>query len=134
MEIIILIAVIGLIGNIIKAMNKPQQTTPQQNPMRKIFKDIKVDPISSNDKMQRSMFQVPEEPRNISLESTDKGHLGSIGRGKYGLNLSKTSDAIQEVSLDEGQSSQFDLKFSQDNILNGIIFSEILGPPKSQRR
>ena len=135
MEIIILIAVIGLIGNIIRGMNKPQQTTPSQYPMRKIFEDIKLDPIPSISKVQRSSFHSPKENRNADFETeTDKGRSDFMDRGQYKLNVYKTSEAQQVVSKGERQNLQHKLEFSQDNILNGIIFSEILGPPKSRRR
>lgn len=136
MEIIILIAVIGLIGNIIKAMNKSQQTTPpQQYPIRKMFEDIKIDPIPSIVKVQRSSFHDPEKNNNYSLGTvTDEGSSDFIDRSQYKTNMYETTQALHVVSLDEGQNSQYKLEFSQDNILNGIIFSEILGPPKSRRR
>lgn len=163
MELIILIIVASIIGNVVKSIREAQQNTTQ--PYRKIpgqgdfpgkgfnlpgNQPPKVNTYTTQDLFTNSYGeqknnQVPQsrsENRQIATSSitpvtasaTDPV-TSSVTASKIALEgtYSEVSEPIHVIDLDQTQ-KHHKLDFSPNTFINGIILYEVLGPPKSRRQ
>jgi hypothetical protein len=123
MEIIILFAIIGIIGNIINNAAKKVQPTPTVvRPNR--FEDLDKD-FQMRDAASQSRYASQERQEDVSYNT----FAASIS-----TDVKEDEESLQIVSIGDDEKIEHQLNLSEESILNGIILSEILGPPKSLRR
>ncbi len=142
MEIIILMIVFAVVGNIIKAVGNNRGTSGQPNAgqpnPREIFKELRERSLSSQPSSDRRTLSgsKPTQPAQTSYEaSTD--HEGPKERQSltdYLKAKERISAQMEVISLDESEEAGRKIAFTQDALLSGIIFSEILKPPKAIKR
>lgn len=123
MEIIIIFAIIGVIGNIISNAAKKVQPTPTVV-RPKTFEDWDKDSPRGASSSQTM---------DINLERQEGVSYNTFGFGSS-TDVKEDDEPLQVISIGDEEKSEHRLDFSEQSILNGIILSEILGPPKSLRR
>jgi negative regulator of sigma E activity len=136
MEIIVLFAIVGIISSIIKnAAAKTQQPPPVV--YRQPFEVTSEEPASLEGTSLESSHterysQESRFPASNSYASYPASYQAVSTDTDSGL--LEESDALQVESLEGDQMKQHELDFSEGGLLNGIILSEILGPPKAFRK
>ena len=145
MDVIVLFVIIGIIGSILRnAANKAHQPPPF--PRRASFPGRTSFPVGTPGSSQ--------ENTSSSLESTDAGWSRqedenrtaapdpyAVASSGYGEDVADEvvdtmveSEPLQLISLDDEHKRRHELDLSESGFLNGIIISEILGPPKARKR
>jgi len=152
-EGIILIIVFAVIANIVRAINarKGAYGQPGRTPAE-IFKELRerdsgaasvhqpgtqtstgtgsqsvnAPGMSGMDSRYIRRQRGQYEPRTYSAQDSGSAAAAAIGSAA----ISKPMQTARAKS----QSVKHKLSFSRDSMLNGIILSEVLGPPKGRRR
>ena len=73
------------------------------------------------------------ERGQLRMDSTEDSQKGHDPYANLNYNLNRVQGQL-EVESDEQVPARVSFEFTKEDILRGIIFSEILGPPKSRRR
>lgn len=152
MEVIVIIIVVAVISNIVRAA-KMQQSGRQHYPTVRMpdmpgFPGANKVPVrevpdaaagstpwsqmaGSRGSSTRSFAgeRMEAESMPMSYESTSDNYIA--GRS-ITPTVAATTEPIQVLSIDE-QKKNHKLDFSESGLLNGIVLSEILGPPKGRR-
>jgi hypothetical protein len=140
MEIIILFAIIGIIGSVLKnAAVKTQQPPPivYRKPFQG-FQETTTEPASlegislesGDTERNRQEDRFPVSDPYTAVQNQTGFQAGSTDTFASFL---EESEPLQVESLDGTQVKQHKLDFSEGGILSGIILSEVLGPPKALR-
>jgi len=143
LELIVLFIIISIIGSAIKSAS---QSSPSPKPVQK--KQPGQSSISGN-KMQRTTGKsqnfgsYPKKTLNnrpkLNIIKDETVHSSPYENlPDYIYTEEKTAtyiDVAPKLEIEHIESvSSHKLDFSQDNLINAIIISEILGPPLSRRR
>lgn len=131
-DIIIIFIVIGIIGNILKnigrqgewetpnAPEKPKMPVPQ----RAGWQDYQPQPASS----------VPVEYYRTEIDDGSSNSLEGISLEAQTSDAALHVESLEVEILPHPTERQPGISLSRNSIINGIIISEILQPPKSLRR
>lgn len=124
LDIIIIAIIVGVIGNILTSIGKRHSWEQQPMPRPKDFDNMEgPDQVVTPDVPE--YFPTDHRRLNYNIGITDY----TEGNGsEYGL-----IDTTEE-SLVSTTKKQRKILFDQDSLINGVILSEILRPPKSLRR
>ncbi|NLI60229.1 MAG: hypothetical protein GX375_02205 [Clostridiales bacterium] len=136
-QIIIIFLVISFIQSIIKAINQSRSTQPGTGGQSTSFspQDIELTEEGVNRTPPRNIVNIDKpilkEAYRSKVGAQTKSPNSSQGK-KVGRPLLQTSPRPQAGSQ-EGRPQGGLAKLTPDRLVEGIILSEILGPPKSRR-
>ncbi|MCR1897856.1 hypothetical protein NSA47_02485 [Irregularibacter muris] len=125
--------------------SKPIPKSTSQ-PLGNIFQELKKDikGIFEEENIQESpqtpLEQYEKDREKISYTQTASNREKDYGTSYRGIEGNIAMDPPVENTFHhslgekEDENPKVSLEFSQDSVLQGIIFSEILGPPKARRK